>query len=128
MAIIAILAIGSTATTNVHAQVDCSANPDDPSCQGSSDSTDNSGSSSSNTQTTTCPDGSQPDSNGNCPRAQSQQKDNPIVSAGKNYACNIIAGAAGAAVGGALGSVTLPIIGTVHGATAGAAAAQGLCK
>ena len=69
MAIIAILAIGSTATTNVHAQVDCSANPDDPSCQGSGGSTDNSGSSSSNTQTATCADGSQPDSNGNCPPA-----------------------------------------------------------
>jgi hypothetical protein len=47
IASVAILAIGSTSTTNAHAQVDCSANPDDPSCQGSSGSTDNRGSSSS---------------------------------------------------------------------------------
>jgi hypothetical protein len=39
IATVTILTIGSTATTNVHAQVDCSANPDDPSCQGSSGST-----------------------------------------------------------------------------------------
>ncbi|MGB7956596.1 MAG: hypothetical protein WCF23_21695 [Candidatus Nitrosopolaris sp.] len=44
IATVAILTIGSTSTTNVHAQVDCSANPDDPSCQGSSGSTDKSGS------------------------------------------------------------------------------------
>jgi hypothetical protein len=30
----AILTIGLTYTTDAHAQVDCSTNPDDPSCQG----------------------------------------------------------------------------------------------
>jgi len=39
IATVAILTIGSTSTTNVHAQVDCSSNPDDPSCQGSGGST-----------------------------------------------------------------------------------------
>jgi hypothetical protein len=32
----AILTIGLAYTTNAHAQVDCNANPDDPSCQDSS--------------------------------------------------------------------------------------------
>ena len=47
IATVAILTIGSTSTTNVRAQVDCSANPDNPSCQGSSGGPDNSGPSSS---------------------------------------------------------------------------------
>ncbi len=49
-ATVAILAIGSTSTTKVHAQVDCSANPDDPSCQSSSDNNNNNPSSSNDQQ------------------------------------------------------------------------------
>jgi hypothetical protein len=129
IATVAILAIGLTATTNVHAQVDCSANPDDPSCQGSGSSTD-SGSSSSNTQTTTCPDGSQPDSSGNCPPAP--QPDNPIVGAVKNHICGAVGAAIGGAIGGAAGTAALPGIGTIggahQGAIAGGAAGEYLCS
>jgi hypothetical protein len=130
IATLAILAIGSTATTNVHAQIDCSANPDDPSCQGNSGSTDNSGSSSSNTQTTTCSDGSQPDSNGNCPPAP--QPNNPIVGAVKNHICGAVGAAIGGARGGAAGTAALPGIGTIggvhQGAIAGGAAGEYLCS
>jgi len=56
-----------------------------------------------------------------------QQPDYPVVSALKNHACNIIAGAGGALVGGALGTLAIPGIGTVGGAHQGALAAQGLC-
>lgn len=107
---------------------------------GSSGITDNSGSSTATTppsqpSTPTCPDGSQPDSNGKCPQ-KTATPENPIVTQAKSLACHAAATKGGALVGGivggAIGTIALPGIGTIggahHGAIAGAGAANLLCK
>jgi hypothetical protein len=64
---------------SVIAQVDCNANPNDPSCQ----------SSGSNNQQT-CPDGSQPDSNGNCPNQSQSQQQQPQQTDTRTQICNAL--------------------------------------
>jgi hypothetical protein len=85
VAIISVLSIGSTAILqNTRAQVDCNANPNDPSCQQSSGSNNQQ-------QQQTCPDGSQPDSNGNCPSQQQPQQQQPQQQhSTKDQICNAL--------------------------------------